>query len=86
MSPVQGRAGPLGPPTERGSAEMASAPERSGGVSRGGRPMGAEANIGRGGLSLLRQGFGGQKHQSAETLAKAGGPALPAPPPFANVN
>ena len=47
----RGRAGPLGPPTERGSAEMASAPERSGGVSRGGCPKGAEANIGRGGPS-----------------------------------
>ena len=42
------RAGPLGPPTERASAEMASAPERSEGVSRGGCPKGAEANIGRG--------------------------------------
>ena len=45
----EGRAGPLGPPTKRVTAEMASAPERSEGVSRGGRPTGAEANIGRGG-------------------------------------
>ena len=74
---VKGRAGPLGPPTERASAEMASAAERSGGVSRGGCPTGAEANIGRSGPSPFAKASKANKHKSAETSAKAGGPAVP---------